>query len=153
MSQRNFDDLFSRLLGEDARGADGPVEMVLAEKDLVVRAMPDATRSWIVTDLFVRDLLGFRAESLPLLHRALLVVNDVAARAGDFSVGIDGRAMLILTGRLRADGLTPDRYAGAFARWLEQVDLLRDTVAAIGMEHFALTYSMPDDGHAEGAHA
>ena len=149
MSRNVFDNIFSDILGAEALDGSSQVEMVLSDRQLVVRATLEATQRWIITDMFARDVLGFRAESLALLHRALLIVNDVAARTGDFSIGIDGRDMLVLSGRLCAEGLTADIYASAFQRWLEQVDLLRDTVAAIGMENFSLTYSVPDDGLAE----
>lgn len=145
MDRSRFTALFAALLGDPAAAAAaGRVEFVLAERELVVRAQPDPTGDWVVTDLFARDLTGFRPASRPALHRALLLINDLAGRVGDFRVGIDARDILILTGRLPLTGLAPDRYAAAFARWLDQVDLLRQTVAAIGMENFALTLTVPD---------
>ena len=153
MSRQVFERVFSDILGAEALDGSNQVEMVLSDRQLAVRATLDATQQWIITDMFARDVLEYRAESLPLLHRALLIVNDVAARTGDFSVSIDGRDMLVLSGRLRAEGLTADAYTNAFQRWLEQVDLLRDTVAAIGMENYSLTYSVPDEGLAEETRA
>ncbi|GEM_PF-6641027 len=149
MSKHIFDTIFSNILGAEALDGSNQVEMVLSDRQLAVRVTLEATQKWIITDMFARDVLEYRVESLALLHRALLIINDVAARTGDFSVSIDGRDMLVLSGRLRAEGLTADAYANAFQRWLEQVDLLRDTVAAIGMENYSLTYSIPDEGVAE----
>lgn len=143
MDSPRFTALFAALLGDAGAAASGQVEFVLADRELVVRAQPDPTGDWVVTDLFARDLTGFRPDSRPALHRALLLINDLAGRVGDFRVGIDARDILILTGRLPLTGLAPDRYAAAFARWLDQVDLLRQTVAAIGMENFALTITAP----------
>lgn len=144
MPNPDFTALFAGLLGDPAAAAEGRVELVLAERELVARAQPDPGGRWVVTDLFARDLTGYRAESRPVLNRALLLINDLAARVGDFAVGIDEREILVVTGRLPLPGLTPDRYAAAFARWLDQVDLLRQTVAAIGMENFTITYTAPD---------
>lgn len=144
-----FAALFQTLLGDPSAATDGRVEFVMSDRELAVRAQPDPKGLWVLTDMFARDLTGFRPESRPALNRALLLVNDLAARVGDYSVGIDDRDILVLTGRLPLQGLTPERYAVAFTRWLEQVDLLRQTVAAIGMENFAITYTAPDDALAQ----
>ncbi len=139
MSKQEFKELFTTVLGPEAINAQGQVELVYAERELVARAVLSLDEQWVVTDLFARDLRAFRTDSGPALLRAILTLNNVAARIGDYSIGIDERETLIVTGRLPLKGLTADEYAAAMVRWLDLVDDLREVVSAIGMEKSSIT--------------
>lgn len=144
MTNPAFAAVFTPLLGSTP---EDEVEMVFDDRDLVVRARLDTTGTQVISDFFARDLRGYRPDALPLLYRAVLTINDLAARVGDYSVGIDDREILVLTGRAALSGLTPEGYITAMVRWLEQVDRLREVAGAIGMENFSLVYALPDDAN------
>lgn len=140
MSQTAFRALFAEIDPDTRFSGPGCVDMVFEEPGVAARATLSTDGGQVITDIFALDVAGFNGGTRDALMHAILTINDVAALADTFTVGIDSRNLLVLTGRIRLEGLTADSYGEALSEWLEQVDSLRACADAIGLQAETITF-------------
>lgn len=132
MSEQAFRALFREIDPEIAFTGNTIVHMVFEEPAVTLRASLSSDERQVVTDIYLFDVASFEHHMRNALLHAVLTVNDLAAMADNFSVSVDARGMLMLTGRARLDGITADQYGAALAEWLEQAASLHDLAETIG---------------------
>lgn len=143
MDALTADKYLSALLGKPLNEGGGPQDLVFADRDLVARITVAPSRHVAITDFFLMDMREF-GDARSAVNRTLLLVNSAAAVYSDYSLGIDDREMLVLSGCTPLNGTTSELYAESLMRWLDLGDTVRNTVLAIGMKNYSISYSQPE---------
>lgn len=117
-------------------------DMVFSEESVNARATLALDDKTVVTDIYVHDVAAFTGGVRRSLLRALLVINAAAIRNDNYSVSIDSRHYLVLTGRLPLDRLSAVSFGDAIVYWLDLAQRLRDLAKAIAFEGGSLSFDL-----------
>ena len=131
-------DAFSALLraidSEIVMSGDRACDLIFEEEGLCARMKLSADDCEVMTDIFVHDVAPFIGEPRRSLQQAILTLNGTAMPYSDYSVGIDSRNYLVMTGYTQLARATPESFEQTLAFWVNQAQSLRDAVMAIGFE-------------------
>jgi hypothetical protein len=109
-------------------------DMVFADEAMNARATLADDDETVLTDIYVHDVSFCEGGTRRSLVRAILSINDAAVRNSNFSIGIDSRSFLVLTGRLSLPSMTATRFGEELMVWLEQAEKLRDCAQSISFD-------------------
>lgn len=148
MSEHDFQRFVRELDGEIDMHSPRGFDLVYEEPGFLTRVNLAPDDLTLMCDVYVHDVARFQGGVRRALVRALLTINDSAVRHSSFSVGIDNRSYLVLSGRLPLFGETANQHLTAeifYAHldfWLEQATKLRDCARAMAFEGAGFQFTL-----------
>lgn len=130
---KDFKSLAAELDPEISLSGPRSFELLLGEGRIACRVMQSPDARWILSDFYLSDVSDLTTDARQALERTALALNGIAPFAADYSLGIDTRGFLVLTGRRKFDGLTGKALGAAIGNWLDiGTDVVKLASAASG---------------------